>query len=359
MKRMMIALGVIAALFWLACSQNAVKDADTRTNLPLSAGDTAGLTNDFYDDAETHRLEGKTSVSVQGEIEAAAEVDITKLPKRSVIVKETILKTPADSFTGAFRYDGYSLYDILNTFILKKKNEEAFAPIIDLFVEISNAKGEKVVLSWGEIYYPIHRHEIIIATEVMRIVPSKTKELWTLPEQTRLIVASDLITARNISNPEFIRVFSWPEDIPAEKGKSPLYSPEFKILADGKTLETVAKEPEGLTTQNYPAIFYGRGRGIHSTIPFKGVMIKELLAKYFPLSAENLQRGIFVVVADDGYRSVYTYSEVMNRNDQSELLLISRPDEKEDGIFRVYPAMDFFSDRAVKALTEIRYAVWK
>jgi len=33
----------------------------------------------------------------------------------------------------------------------------------------------------------------------MRIVPSKTKELWQLPETSKLVVANDLLTERNIS----------------------------------------------------------------------------------------------------------------------------------------------------------------
>ncbi len=90
----------------------------------------------------------------------------------------------SNAFIGAYRYDGYSLFDILNDRILKKKNKEEFSPIIDLYVEIENAKGEKVVLSWGEIYYPNFLHNSIIATDVMRIVPSKTKELWPLPSES-------------------------------------------------------------------------------------------------------------------------------------------------------------------------------
>ncbi|MDZ7743876.1 MAG: hypothetical protein U5Q03_19620 [Bacteroidota bacterium] len=73
---------------------------------------------------------------------------------------------------------------------------------------MENTEGEKVILSWGELYYPIHHHEIMIATQVRRIVPSKTKDLWPMPQETKLVVASDLITERNISNPVKIRILS-------------------------------------------------------------------------------------------------------------------------------------------------------
>ncbi|HNW90927.1 MAG TPA: hypothetical protein PKN48_14805 [Bacteroidales bacterium] len=353
MKKISFLVLALALALFASCNREKVGSANENGNNNL-VGDTAGMTNDFYDDAETIALKGDRKIEIAGEVEKPGVVDFSKMKKRSIIVKETIFKVPADSFVGAYRYDGYSLYDILNEIVLKKKNEKDFPPIIDLFVEIENNKGEKVVLSWGEIYYPIHRHEIIIATDVMRIVPSKTKELWTLPENTKLVVGGDLVTARNISNPVKISVVSYPLDVPVQKDMKPLYSPEVKIT-DGKIdCEILKSLPKDLLVQNYPAIFYGRGKGIHSTQPFKGVMIKDILGRDFSFSVERLQKGLILAVAKDGYRGVFTYSEVMNRNDQSELLLIAAPEEKDDAVFRLYPAMDFFSDRAVKALTEIR-----
>ncbi len=354
MKKVFLGLLIASAVCFVACkSSTPVKPGEGTI---VASFDSAGHTNDFYDDAETMTLSGPMQIEVGGEIEKPLTIDLSKLKKHSVIVKETMLKNETDSFVGAYRYDGYSLYDILNEVVLKKKNEKTYRPIIDLYVEVESKTGEKVVLSWGEIYYPVHRHEILIATNVMRIVPSKTKELWTLPEKTRLVVGSDLITARNISEPAKITIHSFPlDDVKIEKDKKPLFSPEMKIVGNGKTYEVLKDLPKDLIVQNYPAIFYGRGRGIHSTQPFTGVMIKDIFGQYFPVNNENLKTGVYVAIADDGYHALYTYSEVMNRNDQSELLLIAHPEEKEDAVFRIYPAMDFFSDRAVKALTEIRF----
>jgi len=354
MKKISILFFVLVIALFTSCKPGKVNIPGDENSVTISDYDTTDRTNDFYDDAETIPLKGDHKIEVGGEVANPGVIDFSKMKKHSVIVKETIFKTPADSFIGAYRYEGYSVYDILNEIVLKKNNEKDFPPIIDLFIEIENNKGDKVVLSWGEIYYPIHRHEIIIATDVMRIVPSKTKELWTLPENTKLVVGSDLVTARNISNPVKITVVSYPLDVPINKDMKPLYSPEFKISDETNDIETVKALPKDLLVQNYPAIFYGRGKGIHSTQPFKGVMLKDILVKDFPFSNDLLKRGLILAVAKDGYRGVFTYSEVMNRNDQAELLLIAHPEEKDDAVFRLYPAMDFFSDRAIKALTEIR-----
>lgn len=318
--------------------------------------DTADLTNDFYDNAETYKLK-TLDIEVTGEIKNPGKVDFSKLPLRSIIVKETVLDNDGDKFVGAYRYDGYSLYDILNERHLDKKNAGQFKPIIDLYVEVENEAGEKVVVSWGEIFYPNHLHEIIIATKVMRIVPSKTNELWPLPESSKLIVARDLITERNISKPVKINVKSYDKTFKVEKGKKPLFSPKIDVYKENEILETLTANPSEIPEQTMFTIFYGRGRGIHSTQPFTGINLKNYFIDKIERTKKALREGLFVVAADDGYRAVFTYSEMCNRNDQADVLLICNPDVTDNGIFRLFPACDFFSDRAVKAVDEIYFSV--
>lgn len=328
---------------------------NTRKNTIAPAADTSDKNNNFYDNAETYTL-AVGEIEITGEIENPGKVDFSKLPKHSVIVKETLLKGDGkDSFVGAYRYDGYSLFDILNDRILKKKNAEEFKPIIDLFVEIENAKGEKVILSWGEIYYPNFLHNSIIATNVARIVPSKTKDLWPLPTENKLVVANDLITERNISSPVKITVISYRRSIPVNRDLTPLFSNEVRIFQGDKEVEKITERPKKFQKETVHTIFYGRGRGIHSTQPFTGIYMKELLSTHFGINKDFLLHGMFILVGKDGYRSVYSYSEIMNRNDQAEVLLVPCEEEKDGGKFRIFPACDFFSDRAVKALTEIRF----
>ncbi len=353
MKKLLIILAFIS--IW-GCNTKTPEIKTENKYIRQTAADTIDSTNDFYDNAKTHEL-ALQPVKVKGEIDNPGMVDFSKLPIRSVIVKETLLSDGGDQFVGAYRYDGYALYDILNHIKLNKKNKEEFNPIIDLYVQIENNLGEKVNISWGEIYYPNHLQEIIIATRVMRIVPSKTNELWPLPEQSKLVVATDLITERNISNPIKITVKSYPKSFKTVKGLKPLYSPKMDIYKENKLVETLTKNPTNLPKEKFHTIFYGRGRGIHSTQPFTGVMLKNVLGEHVERNKKNIQEGIFLVAAKDGYRGVFTYSEVMNRNDQSEILLVCHPNVKDDGIFRLFPACDFFSDRAIKGITEIYFSV--
>jgi hypothetical protein len=311
-------------------------------------------TNDFYDDAETLKTP-QQAIEIGGEIANPGKIDFTSLSLKSVVVKETLLQDNEDKFIGAYRYDGYSLYEILNLVILKKKNAAEYPPIIDLYVEIENAKGEKAVFSWGEIYYPIHRNEIIIATQVARIVPSKTKELWPLPTESKIVVAGDLLTERNISSPTKITIKSYAGNFVINKGMKPLYAPGFSLERGESVIAEIHELPDNLVTYNFPAVFYGRGTGIHSITPFSGVLIKEILSRYFSLNINDIRKGLFIITGKDGYHAAYTYSEIMNRNDQAEFLVITTKKDEDGGAFKIFPSADFFSDRAIKSVKSIQF----
>jgi len=312
------------------------------------------MTNNFYDNTETYPLAVK-ELTIGGEIANPGRVDLSGLPVRSVIVKETLLdSTGADRFTGAYRYDGYSLFDILDSRRPDKANAAEFNQVIDLYVEIENESGDKVVFSWGEIYYPDNLHRILIACRVSRIVPSKSGDLWPLPHGSKIVAANDLITERNICSPVKITVKSYPLSFKVTRGLSPMYSSLLKVYQNNDLKAEFPDKPVSHNEITYNTIFYGRGRGIHSTQPFSGVLMKELLISYFPFSRHNLMSGIICIASEDGYRCTVSYSELFNRNDQKEFLLVQTEKGEDGGFFRLFPAADFFSDRAVKSINEIR-----
>jgi len=348
-------LPIIAGLLISSCNSTTITPPEVKAD-EFAVIDSTDATNNFYDNVETLVLPVSTII-VDGEIANPGPVDLTSLPLRSVIVKEALPDNEGGNrFTGSFRYDGYSLLDILNSRILQKANATEFEPIIDLYVEVENSNGEKVVFSWGEIYYPNNLHRVMVATRVARIVPSKTNELWVLPVQAKIVAGNDLLTSRNISDPVRITVKSYPKSFETVKGLSPMHSETFKVYgADDKVLAEINEIPSSLQRLTFNTIFYGRGRGIHSTTPFNGIMVKELLAPFFPQTNSSLKKGVLCVVAADGYRMAVSWSELFNRNDQQEMLLIEDTNGEDGGRFRFFPACDFFSDRAIKSVTGIHY----
>ena len=353
---MKILLSLILALTLLnSCRKGpAIPNADIRS-APPQIVDSTGLTNNFFDNVETISLP-LNEITIGGEISNPGVVDFTGLPKHQVIVKEVLTDdSGVDKFVGAYCYYGYSLLDILDRSIINKSNAEEFQPVIDLYVEIENEDGQKVVFSWGEIYYPNNLHKIILVSDVARIVPSKTRDLWVLPHESKVVSGNDLITERNISSPVKITVRSYADYFKAEKGLSPMFSDGFGIFKEGKELIKIETIPSAINIITYNSVFYGRGKGIHSTSSFSGVFLKSVLEEYFPCTRINLMTGLFCLAAKDGYRMTVSYSELMNRNDQQEFLLIKTLYNEDGGLFRIFPGSDFFSDRAIKSLSEIHF----
>ena len=136
---------------------------------------------------------------------------------------------------------------------------------------------------------------------------------------------------------------------------SPMFSEGFSIFINNKESVKVTEFGSGLNVNTYNTIFYGRGRGIHSTTPFKGVFLKSMIEKYFPSTKENLMTGLFCFAGKDGYRMTVSFSELFNRNDQQEFLLIKTAPDEDGGLFRLFPGCDFFSDRAIKSLSEVHF----
>ncbi len=344
---------LFAISFWItSCSQTPSLNTVSEKS-PTQFIDSTDMTNNFYDNTETYQLPLK-ELTVEGEITNPGKVDFSVLQKHSVIVKETLLDSAGkDRFIGAYRYNGYSLFDILDKRILQKANSEEFKPIIDTYVEIENGKGEKVVFSWGEIYYPNNLHRILIADGVSRIVPSKTKDMWELPSESKIVAGNDLITERNIYSPVKITVRSFPKSFKVLNGLSPMFSGQIRLFDQGTSIGVLDGHTPKFDKITYNTVFYGRGKGIHSTEPFTGSMLKDVFALTYPVSRKNLQKGIMCISAEDGYRSAFSYSEIFNRNDQQEFLLIEIEPGEDGGLFRVFPAGDFFSDRAIKSVSEI------
>lgn len=193
-----------------------------------------------------------------------------------------------------------------------------------------------------------------MAVKAAPIIPSLTKEVWPLPDSPRVVAADDLFSERTVDNPTKITVLSAPMSFKVEKGKSPMNAPTFSLVSAGKTVALFKEPPTEGPFLTMPSVFYGRGKGFHGVTRFSGRPLRSALEKYLPPTAERLRHGCFIVASDDGYRVVFSYSELFNRTDNGEFLLLDKQSE-DGGRFTIYPSPDFFSDRAVKSVKEIHY----
>jgi len=306
-------------------------------------------TSSFFDNSSSRDLAPK-SIVIQGEVEDPGAVDLRSLPIRSVAVKEMGIENDKPVFKGAFFVNGYALYDILNTTNFKKAPENAFHSAVDLYVLVENDKGETAAFSWGEIYYR-NSFDILIAITIQPINPARAKVSYALPDAPVLICAGDLLNVRYVSNPTKITVKSRRGIVPKEKPKD-IYSPELKVTA--KTGNFVIGEVDAsVPKRTYSDVGYGHGMGFHGYGNVTGYLLKDLLATKLKPTPEMLREWLAVGSAKDGYRVVYSLSEIMNRGDNQDILLVDKKGDKTGGRYLLYPPDDFFADRDIRAIERL------
>lgn len=309
----------------------------------------AKYNNDPFDNERSLRLRGNMPY-VSGEILNPGQANVDELQVRTVVTREYFpgKRDREPVFKGAFQYTGYSLSDIIKDYIVSKNNKGEFGLNHDLYVMVKNDDGESAVFSWGELFLGTHNHDIIIATHVQPVFPTHSDDKWPLPDNTRLVASNDFLTVRNIDKPSMIIIRSFPAKFPGHKGLRPLFSPELKINEQGSATRTISDtEIPDSKEDNHELVFFGLHKGLRGIRDFKGVTLEQVLRANYDFSINELARGMIAIGAKDAYRAVFSLSEIMNRTDMAEVLLLDEPDN-EDGRFIVHPGADFFADRHIK-----------
>jgi hypothetical protein len=303
--------------------------------------------NSLFENPESKSYATK-SIMVQGEVQNPGPVDINSLPVRSSAIKELAIENGKQVLKGAFFVSGYSLYDILDSKKFKKAPENKFTPPVDLYAIVENEKGEKAVFSWGEIYYR-NSFDILIAKSVSAINPARSNTKWALPEESRLMCGSDLLNVRFLSNPTKITVKSYRGNFASEKPKD-VYSAEFKIetSAGSTTIGDIGSSVEKRTVSN---VSYGHGMGYKGVLNLTGFRLKDLIES--KINPGDMRDTIAVASAKDGYHVVLSASEILNRNDNQDFIMVDRKGSAEDGRYLLFEPGDFFADRDVRAVEKI------
>ncbi len=313
--------------------------------------------NSFYHRTEETRLK-VSDLYVEGEVKNPGKVSHKKYLKREVLYKEATLNSEGKvDFVGAYRYRGYSLFDLLNPFILNKKNAEEFVPATDVYIVIENDKGESVVFSWEEIYLNHTMHQVIIATEQASIEPYKREGNYPKEEVWKVVASADLFAYRQLSNPTRIIVKSFDKKhFPIDRELEEPFSPSVSIVINDELMRTVDANIANVPVLEYSSVFYGMGMGYHDTPTFEGPTLRPLVWEYLqPSFSEWMQNGLVCIVGKDGFRNILSVSELFNRTDQVEPILAIPPAESGRGQYRLYLPSAFYADFSVRNLAELYF----
>lgn len=295
-------------------------------------------------------------LEVAGEVSNPGMVNLKKFYKREVFIREANLAPDGLAvFTGAYRYKGYSLFDLLHPFNHQKKNSDVFRPAIDLYVIVENDKGESVTLSWGEIFFTSTPHQILIATEAAPVKPYRKEVEYPVDSQWKLVVGSDLFATRQLINPVKITVKSFDrKNYTINRDLSPMYSHELIISLKDSLIFKVNEYTHEMNNLTYRSVFYGIGMGHHPNHVFKGRSLNDVASKHFDLLNPILFRnGLVCFAGIDGYRAIFSFSELFNRVDQTASMLVVTEDGLDGGRYRIFHPIDFYADRSVKSLAEM------
>jgi DMSO/TMAO reductase YedYZ molybdopterin-dependent catalytic subunit len=133
------------------------------------------------------------------------------------------------------------------------------------------------------------------------------------------------------------------------------------IGPDGKAHSFVLEDYQKLPRQKVEDVGIGIGRGYRGAGVWEGPPMKELLRFLLPNDSIDPRDTYVLVTGADGYRASFSGAEVFNRSAEKCVLLIDRKNGealgKGSGLYTAIQRSDFFVDRNVRMVAEIRLIV--
>jgi hypothetical protein len=308
--------------------------------------------------------------------------------------------------TGRYRWtlevEGVSLAALLDHVVVEKKHDDGFSRPLDTLVVVTGRNGERAMMSWGEVfagrdpnafvlaptlrpYLPHHHEEVdwsafdarawrgIPARETLKIEScaachdGKDKLApITLPRGWCLVVPGDRWPARFVEDVESVKVIQVVGPVaagtPAGKRKAVRVEVPTLVGVDGTKSPLTAVLLTTLPRVAYRDTAIGMGRGFHGTRTWQGGALAELIRPLVPKGVSPLEVYVLLSGSDD-YRAVLSGAELFGSPLSGNVVLVNREDDKpleaEAGRYKVVVISDFFVDRSVRSLAEIRVGVVK
>jgi precorrin-4 methylase len=313
--------------------------------------------------ASQHDRVQEPVLSVMGLVEKPLFLSMRDLSQfNSVSVKITEVLSDR-TYNGNFHYRGVPLRTLLELAAIKKQGTEYSKPI-DLAIVVKNAKGERAVLTWGEVFYR-NPSDTVIALSADPVKAMKScqnchakgsYEKWESPlgravGLPKLVLANDFYSDRCIENITGIEVVDVLQHKTSVKVKL-LRAEAFSISGE----PGVKKVIESLKPYRHTVIqvkHAGEGRGYHGIEEYEGVPLIDILAEN---RIKPSLDSLLVFSAPDGYRSVLSYGELSMTRFGQEIIIADKKEGRsieKEGKFNLIIRHDLSSDRWVKALEKI------
>jgi hypothetical protein len=333
------------------------------------------------------------TVTVDGAVGKRLDVDgalLDSLGRQSRLMKAF---TPDNRYAGTFEQDGAGLRRVLDLAGVVKKIEDGFSRPLDVYLVATSRSGRRAVFSYGEIFNVADPGAILIADKSRHVIPGhhdaealarwdrgllgpsererldlgscsschggdKTPPLATL-RGLAIVPAADRRSERFLSELTELRLCQAGPlaGVTGKKGDAKWVEEPTLVLPDGTSVPLTRKLTKGLPAVSFSDASFGEGRGFNGEHTRSGVGMGAVLQKALgrPL---DMKRVLLLVTASDGYRSVYSGGEMALSSLGEGLILADQEDGKpfgpKDGRYRLVPRLDFFADRSVRSVKELR-----
>ena len=272
------------------------------------------------------------------------------------------------TFHGIQVYEGVPLQALLEQAEIAKP-KSLFDRLIDLAIVITNRAGEKVVLSWGEVFYR-HSADVLVAYTAVPKMPHKPCSSCHAPSKyqarfdqltrqialPKLIVLNDHWSDRAIEGIASIEVKDLGKDVGIflrkEDHPKKLISPDIRLSGPG--IETVVLDDfSGFERLRADLVQAGDGTGFHGIRHYEGVSLSEVLQK---AGLKPDPSAAFLCSAPDGYRALLSSGEVFFSWPGSGVIVADAMNGQtidDGGRFRIIPVKDLPADRWLKSVSRI------
>lgn len=334
---------------------------------------------------------------VDGAVTNHLQVDATLLETFDWSIARIKWSAPNGSYRGSFEGEGISLHQLLDKAVPTKKAPDGFNRELDMFVLVTGKDGTKATFSYGEIYlgnftggihlqrrwrylFP-HKHSpvsdfdkaawlpndatghaVLKAGNCLACHQGERPPALSMPTGIGIVSLDDRWGGRVIEDVQRIEVRQSPPlaSTTSDVNRDTMMVEEpTLVLPDGSKQALQAAALASFSRQQVNDCSFGEGKGFHGIHKRQGIPLQTLLAPH--IKGVDPRTLCVLVTAADGYRSLFSGGEIFLQANAGNVLLIDQEDGQPlgpgQGRYRVFSSRDFYIDRCIRAVQEIRLFV--
>lgn len=317
----------------------------------------------FFFSARYGNPAGVPALSITGAVTHPLQVTLEDMQRYQTIQIQLNEVLADSSFHGVFTYQGVPLKTLLELADIAK-GDSGFPSLIDLAILVRNKQGDRVTLSWGEVFCK-NPSEFMVATSAVPVKPFKDctgcharnefkprlEQYERTPMLPKLVIAGDMYTDRCLEDISTLEIIHLRPGMATQKLPE-LFSPAIRVKGSVKKEMTIKK------LSSFPELtipcMHGDCRGYHGIQTYSGAALKDIMRR---ASMQPDLNSVLLISAPDGYRALVSYGELFLARGGERIMIADQlngsPLATGGRFYLVFPD-DLTFERRVDAVAEIK-----